>query len=132
MLTYGDGLCNVNLKKLLKFHIDNKKIATVTAVRPMSRFGNIEFKGNNVTSFKEKVQQNEGWINGGFFIFNKKIFDYLEDDKTILEQGPMTKLVKDNQLSAFKHKGFWACMDTLRDKEELEKKIIEQKLFNEV
>ena len=98
----------------------------------MSRFGNIEFKGNNVSSFKEKVQQNEGWINGGFFIFNKKIFDYLQDDKTILEQGPMKKLVKDNQLSAFKHKGFWACMDTLRDKEELEKKIIEQKLFNEV
>ena len=101
----------------------------MTAVRPMSRFGNIKFKGNNVTSFKEKIQQSEGWINGGFFIFNKKIFNYLKDDETILEQGPMSKLVEENQLSAYKHEGFWACMDTLRDKEELEKKIIEKRLF---
>ena len=129
MLTYGDGLCDVDIKKLLKFHIENNKIATVTAVRPMSRFGNIQIKNNDVKSFKEKVQQKEGWINGGFFIFNKKIFDYLENDKTVLEQNPMSQLVKDNQLVAYKHKGFWACMDTLRDKEELEKKIINEKLF---
>ena len=122
MLTYGDGLCDVNLKKLIKFHLDNKKIATVTAVRPMSRFGNIQIIKNNVISFKEKIQQNEGWINGGFFVFNKKIFNYLSNDQTILEQEPMTKLVKDNQIAAYKHEGFWACMDTLRDKEELEKK----------
>ena len=129
MLTYGDGLCDVNLKKLIKFHLDNKKIATVTAVRPMSRFGNIQIIKNNVISFKEKIQQNEGWINGGFFVFNKKIFNYLSNDQTILEQEPMTKLVKDNQIAAYKHEGFWACMDTLRDKEELEKKIIGKKLF---
>ena len=129
LLTYGDGISNVNINKLIDFHKKHRKLVTLTCVRPPARFGAVKLKGNLVNFFKEKSRIDEGWINGGFFVFNKKIFNYLSNDQTILEQEPMTKLVKDNQIAAYKHEGFWACMDTLRDKEELEKKIIGKKLF---
>lgn len=121
-LTYGDGLSNVNINKLLKLHLSKKKVATVTAVRPPARFGELKI-GNSglVKKFEEKNQVNEGWINGGFFIFNKKIFDYLPKSQCMLEREPMSKLVSDNQLISYKHHGFWQCMDTLRDKELLNK-----------
>tara|TARA_B110000971_G_C19946636_1_gene471369 strand:- start:211 stop:912 length:702 start_codon:yes stop_codon:yes gene_type:complete len=121
-LTYGDGLSNVNINKLLKLHLSKKKVATVTAVRPPARFGELKI-GNSglVKKFEEKNQVNEGWINGGFFIFNKKIFDYLPKSQCMLEREPMNKLVSDKQLISYKHHGFWQCMDTLRDKELLNK-----------
>ena len=120
MLTYGDGVANVDIKNLLKFHKSHGKIATVTAVRPVARFGGISLKGGKVEDFKEKPQIIEGWINGGFFIFEPEIFDYLKGDETILEGEPMENLVKDGQLMAFKHERFWQCMDTMRDKQLLE------------
>ena len=116
MFTYGDGLSDVNIKKLKHFHLKKNKIITVTAVRPPARFGEIILKKNIVSSFKEKPQVTNGWINGGFFVLNKKIFNYIDNDKTIFEREPIEKLVKANQISAFKHEGFWKCMDTLRDK----------------
>ena len=128
MLTYGDGLSNVNLKKLLKFHRKNKKIATLTAVRPPARFGAIKIKGNKVNYFKEKSKLDEGWINGGFFVFERKIFEYIKGDTTYLEREPLQSISKKGQLLAFKHYGFWQCMDTLRDKEILEKKLKKLKI----
>ena len=120
MVTYGDGLADVNLKKLEKFHYQHKKIASVTAVRPMSRYGILDLNGNTVSSFKEKLKLNYGWISGGFFIFNKKIFKYLKSKNTILEKSPLESLAKKRQLKAYKHKGFWYSIDTKRDKENLE------------
>ena len=129
MLTYGDGLSNVNLKQLLKFHKENKKIATLTAVRPPARYGELSINGNLVQSFKEKKQLNRGWINGGYFVFNSKIFDYLDMNKNImLEKDPIDKLVKVNQLNAFKHEDYWQCLDTPRDYENLNK-INEAEIF---
>jgi glucose-1-phosphate cytidylyltransferase len=121
MLTYGDGISNVNIKKLLSFHFKNKKIATLTAVRPPARFGAIKLKGNKITYFKEKSKLDEGWINGGFFVLEPKIFDYIKSDRTFFEREPLQKISKIKELYAFKHNGFWQCMDTLRDKELLEK-----------
>lgn len=118
-VTYGDGLCSVDLDKLLNFHIRHGKIATVTAVRPPARFGRIILKNTKVKSFEEKNQLNEGWINGGFFIFNREIFDYIQDDQTSLEQNPLETLSKKGELMAFKHNGFWQCMDTIRDRDYL-------------
>ena len=115
MLTYGDGISNQNIKKLYNFHKKNKKIATMTIVRPPVRFGEVEIKKNLVTRFKEKPQSTKGWINGGFFVFNYKIFEFIKNDQTMLEREPMERLLK-KQLVAFKHKGFWQCMDTLREK----------------
>ncbi len=123
LMTYGDGLSNVSLTKLIKFHKRNKRIFTLTAVRPPARFGAIKIKGNYVNYFKEKNSLDEGWINGGFFVIEPKFFKYLKNDQTFLEREPFEKLTKQNQLVAFKHKGFWQCMDTLRDKEILEKKL---------
>ncbi|MFO1489149.1 MAG: glucose-1-phosphate cytidylyltransferase [Verrucomicrobiota bacterium] len=120
MLTYGDGVCNVDVRKLLEFHKSHGKLATVTAVRPPARFGTMEFDGERVTEFKEKPQTEGGWINGGFFVFEPGIFDFLSGDKTILEQKPLENLARQNQLMAFKHDGFWQCMDTIRDKNLLE------------
>ena len=121
-LTYGDGLIDLNITKLLNFHKKNKKIATLTAVRPPARFGELKIqKAGLVKKFEEKNQINQGWINGGFFVLNKKIFDYLPKNQCMLERGPMTKLTQDKQLVALKHNGFWQCMDTLRDKELLNK-----------
>ncbi len=121
LLTYGDGLSNVNIKKLISFHFNNKKIGTLTAVRPPARFGAIKLKGNKITYFKEKSKLDEGWINGGFFVLEPKIFNYIPGDKTFFEREPLQKISKIKQLYAFKHQGFWQCMDTLRDKEILEK-----------
>ena len=122
-LTYGDGVSNLNIKKLLNFHLKSKSTVTLTAVRPPARFGAIKIKGNKVTVFREKSSLDEGWINGGFFVMEKEIFKYLKNDKTYLEREPLTTLGKKRKLSAFKHNDFWQCMDTLRDKEILEKKI---------
>ena len=120
-LTYGDGISNVNLKKLLNFHKKNKKIVTVTAVKPMARFGELKIKKNIVTSFKEKPQTSVGWINGGFFVMEKKFLNSIKGDKTILEKEPLENISKKKQLAAYKHSGFWYCMDTKRDKDVLEK-----------
>ncbi len=131
LMTYGDGLSNVNIKSLIKFHKKNKKIATLTAVRPPARFGAIKISTKKtVTYFKEKSNLDEGWVNGGFFVFEPKLFDFIKNDKTFLEREPLQKISKLKQLYAFKHTGFWQCMDTLRDKELLEKKL--RKLKNEM
>ena len=116
-MTYGDGVANVNIKKILNFHKKHKKIATLTAVRPLPRFGNIKLKKNKVSSFSEKDRLQEGWINGGFFVLNKEVFDYIDDRQNcIFEKEPLQNLSKNGQLMAYKHEGFWHPMDTLRDK----------------
>ena len=116
MLTYGDGLTSQNINKLVKFHLKNKKIGTMTVVRPPVRFGEVKMRNNSVNSFKEKPQSTSGWINGGFFVFNSKIFKFIKNDFTMLEKQPLESLSKKGQLMGFKHYGFWQCMDTLRDK----------------
>lgn len=118
-LTYGDGLSSVNIKNLIKFHKQNKKLGTVLAVKPAGRFGAIKIQNYSVKEFLEKPQGDNGWINGGFFILNKKIFKYIKNN-SIWEREPLENLAKDNQLSAFKFDGFWYAMDTLRDKNYLE------------
>ncbi len=121
-LTYGDGLSNVDLKKLLKFHLLHKKISTLTAVHPPARFGELKIKKNNtIISFEEKPQLGGGWINGGFFILNSKIFKVLNNKNVMLERQPMQKLLIKNELMAYKHEKFWYCMDNLRDIEVLNK-----------
>ena len=120
-VTYGDGVSNVNLTKLLKFHIKNKKIATLTAVHPPARFGELELSGSKLIKFDEKPQLTKGWINGGFFVFNSKIFDYLGNKNEMLEREPVQRLLKKKNFMAYKHNGFWMCMDTSRDKKVLEK-----------
>ena len=119
MMTYGDGLSDINLNKLLKFHRKNKKLVTLTAVRPPARFGAIKLKGNQVSYFKEKSKLDEGWINGGFFVMESKFLKFIKSDHTYLEREPLEKMSKKKQLAAFKHKGFWQCMDTKRDKDKL-------------
>ena len=111
LLTYGDGVSDININKLIKFHKKNKKIVTVTAVRPPARFGALEIRGNKVTKFKEKNVAGESWINGGFFVVNPEFFKFLKNDSTILERSPLEKVTKIKQVSAFKHPGFWQCMD---------------------
>jgi glucose-1-phosphate cytidylyltransferase len=120
LLTYGDGLADIDIDALLKFHKNHGKMVTVTAVHPVARFGELEIDGDCVKSFKEKPQMARGWINGGFFVCQPEFFDYLIDDLTILEKEPLEKIAEQNQLMAFKHKGFWQCMDTKRDKDFLE------------
>lgn len=117
MLTYGDGVADVDIAKLVQFHKDHGKIATLTAVRPPARFGSIEMENDgHILEFKEKPQLGEGWINGGYFVFDYKVFDYLTDELTILEREPLETLAKENQLVAYRHEGFWHCMDTIRDR----------------
>lgn len=116
-LTYGDGVSNVNLKKLEYFHHKHGKLVTVTAVHPIPRFGEMDIKKNLVTRFSEKKRSNKIWINGGFFIFNKKFLKYIKNDTTILEREPLEKAAKGKQMFAFKHRGFWQCMDTKRDRD---------------
>ena len=123
MLTYGDGVCDVNLSDLIKFHKSHGKVATVTSVRPPARFGDMKIDDNKVIKFKEKPQTETGWINGGYFIFEPQIFNYLENDSTILEKEPLENLSKDGELMAYKHSGFWQCMDTIRDRDYLNDKI---------
>ncbi len=120
MLTYGDGLCDVNVQDLLKFHKSHGRLATVTAVRPPARFGGLVFDGDMVVDFTEKPQIGEGWINGGFLVLEPGIFDYLEGDQSSLEADALERLAADKQLAAYRHEGFWQCMDTLRDKRLLE------------
>ena len=119
-LTYGDGLTDINLDTLLEFHKKNEKILTISAVRPPARFGELEIFNNKVSEFKEKPQLHQGWINGGFFVAEPSFFDYIPNDNIMLEREPLEKLTNDNQLMAYKHDGFWQCMDTRRDKELLE------------
>jgi glucose-1-phosphate cytidylyltransferase len=116
LLTYGDGVGNIEIDKLVQFHKRMNRIGTVTAVRPPSRFGGIIFDENIVESFVEKPQIGEGWINGGFFVFKPEVFDYIEGDHSSLENYTLEKLVSRRQLAAYKHENFWQCMDTLRDK----------------
>jgi glucose-1-phosphate cytidylyltransferase len=116
MLTYGDGVCNLDLGKLLEFHRSHGRIATVTAVRPPARFGGLIFDGDLVSEFTEKPQIGEGWINGGFLVFEPKLFDYLKEDGTSLESDALEQLASERQLAAYRHEGFWQCMDTPRDK----------------
>jgi glucose-1-phosphate cytidylyltransferase len=121
MLTWGDGVSDIDLTKLLEFHRSHGKLATMTAVRPPARFGHLEFNGNGrVKEFSEKPQTAEGWINGAFFVLEPGIFDYIEDDMTPWERAPMEALARNGQLMAYTHTSFWQCMDTLRDKVLLE------------
>ena len=120
MLTWGDGVSNVNLDSLLEFHRSHGKLATVTAVRPPARFGRLEIEGSQVINFSEKPQLGEGWINGAFFVLEPKVFDYIDGDMTQWEREPLERLAADGQLMAYFHDSFWQCMDTLRDKRMLE------------
>lgn len=119
MLTYGDGVSDVNIKNLLNYHIKKKKIGTMTVVRPPVRFGEVKLKNNQIINFREKPQIKNNWINGGFFVFNNKIFNYLRNKNEMLEKAPLEKLANHKKLVAFKHQKFWQCMDTTRDKEYL-------------
>jgi glucose-1-phosphate cytidylyltransferase len=120
LLTYGDGVSDVDLRSLLEFHRSHGKIATITAVRPPSRFGALEFEGDNVQGFTEKPQTGEGWINGGYMVLEPAIFDYLADDGCSLESDALEALASKGQLMGYRHYSFWQCMDTLRDKRHLE------------
>ena len=120
MMTYGDGLADVDLKALLAFHRSHGKLATVTSARPPARFGAIRLKGNQVVRFAEKPQAGEGWINAGFFVLSPKVLDYIEGDETIWERAPLERLALDGELMAYRHEGFWQPMDTLREKQLLE------------
>ena len=120
MFTYGDGVADVDLGELLRFHKASGTLATVTTVKSPARFGRIKFSEDIVEDFYEKPQEAEGWINGGFFVLNSEVFDYVDNDATIWEQGPVQKLANDNAMSGYRHYGFWSCMDTLREKNALE------------
>ncbi|OGR82369.1 MAG: glucose-1-phosphate cytidylyltransferase [Elusimicrobia bacterium RIFCSPHIGHO2_02_FULL_57_9] len=120
MLTYGDGVANVDIKKLLQFHKAHGRLATVTAARPPARFGGLQFKANQVTRFVEKPQIGEGWINGGFMVLEPEVLDYIEGDQTLFERQPLERLARKKQLVAYKHQDFWQCMDTVRDLKLLE------------
>lgn len=120
LLTYGDGVANINIRALIDFHLQQKKLATLTAVQPPGRFGALSLENNKVLGFHEKPQGDGGWINGGFFVLNPKIMEYIDGDETIWEKNPLEQLAKQDQLSAFVHKGFWHPMDTLRDRNYLE------------
>lgn len=125
MLTWGDGVSNIDLKQLLAFHNYHKEesgtLATLTAVRPPARFGHLEFSGEKITKFSEKPQTAEGWINGAFFVLEPEVFEYIAGDDTLFEKEPLEGLAADGKLMAYKHEGFWQCMDTVRDKKRLEK-----------
>lgn len=120
MLTWGDGVSDVNLDELLAFHRRHGKLATVTAVRPPARYGHMVFNGDSVSRFEEKPQTAEGWINGAFFVLEPEVLDYITSEEMMFEHAPMEHLARDGQLMAYRHTGFWACMDTLRDKTLLE------------
>jgi len=120
MMTYGDGVADVDLDALLAFHRKHGRLATVTAVRPPARFGGITFEGDQVVGFAEKPQVGEGWINGGFFVLNRKVLDFIDGDQTLWEKGPMERLSAEGQLMAYRHEGYWQPMDTVREKNLLE------------
>jgi len=121
LVTYGDGVSNVDVRALVRFHRRHNRIATVTAVRPPARFGGLLLDGDAVAAFTEKPSAGEGWINGGFLVFEPEVFDYLEDDQTSLEAHTLERLAADGQLAAYRHADFWQCMDTLRDRHYLER-----------
>jgi len=120
MLTYGDGVANINIDELIEFHKSHGKLITLTAVKPAARFGDLEFDGDRISSFQEKPQMHEGWVNGGFFVCEPKIFDFINDDNEMFEREPIERLVKADELMAYKHDGFWQSMDTKRDRDLLE------------
>ena len=128
MMTYGDGISNVNLGKLIKFHKKNNKLVTLTAVRPPGRFGALKLKGNSVSYFKEKSKLDEGWINGGFFVMEPEFLKFIKNDNTYLEREPLEAVTQKKQLAAFRHEGFWQCMDTKRDKDNLDKILKRKKI----
>lgn len=115
MMTYGDGVADIDVREVLSLHREHRKLATVTAVRPPARFGGMKFNANFVMEFMEKPQIGEGWINGGFFVLEPGALDYIEGDETVFEREPLERLARDGQLVAYRHHGFWQCMDTLRD-----------------
>jgi glucose-1-phosphate cytidylyltransferase len=119
MLTYGDGVADINIDELLAFHKSHGKLVTMTAVRPAARFGELDINDGRVTTFKEKPQLDAGWINGGFFVIEPEFFEYIEGDHTMLEREPLEKVASINELMAYKHYGFWQCMDTKRDRDHL-------------
>jgi glucose-1-phosphate cytidylyltransferase len=121
MLTWGDGVSNVDLGELLSFHRSHRKLATLTAVRPPARYGHLEFSGDRVISFTEKPQTAEGWINGAFFVLEPGVFEYIDGDEVMFEHAPLEGLARDGQLVAYKHESFWQCMDTMREKHLLQK-----------
>lgn len=121
LLTYGDGVSDVDIRKLVEFHEAERKFCTMTAVRPEGRFGILDINGNEVRAFREKNKEDVGYINGGFMVCEPQVFDYIQGDDTIFERQPLERLAAERQLAAFKHDGFWQCMDTVRDKQNLEK-----------
>jgi glucose-1-phosphate cytidylyltransferase len=118
--TYGDGLSNVNITELVKFHQAHQQLATLTAIKPPARFGALDLNDNKIIGFKEKPYGGSGWANGGFFVLSPKVLDYIDDDSTVWEGGPLERLAQENQMRAFQHNDFWHAMDTLRDKNYLE------------
>tara|TARA_E500000178_G_scaffold200653_1_gene198474 strand:- start:311 stop:1009 length:699 start_codon:yes stop_codon:yes gene_type:complete len=127
LLTYGDGISNIDVNALIKFHNSHNKMVTISAVRPPARFGSLSLNGSDVVKFKEKKQLGESWINGGFFVMNSKFFSFLDGDKTVLEKEPLEKITELKELKAFKHEGFWQCMDHKLDKDYLDQLISEKK-----
>ena len=127
MLTYGDGLSNINITELIKFHQTHKKTVTISAVRPPARFGSLSLKGDDVVKFKEKTQLGESWINGGFFVINPKFLELIEGDNTVLESKPLEKVTDLKEIRAFKHEGFWQCMDHKLDKDLLDGMVKDNK-----
>ena len=127
LLTYGDGLSNIDINKLIQFHESHKKIVTISAVRPPARFGSLRLSGSDVLKFKEKTQLGESWINGGFFVINPEFFKFLKDDKSVLESKPLETVTELKQIKAYKHEGFWQCMDHKLDKDLLDKMVDENK-----
>mgnify|MGYP001191268201 FL=1 len=127
LLTYGDGISNIDINELIKFHKDHKQMVTISAVRPPARFGSLSLDGSNVIKFQEKKQLGESWINGGFFVVNPEFFNYLKDDKTVLEKEPLESITNLKKLKAFKHTGFWQCMDHKLDKDYLEELLASNK-----
>tara|TARA_A100001011_G_C14278589_1_gene830487 strand:- start:1097 stop:1795 length:699 start_codon:yes stop_codon:yes gene_type:complete len=127
LLTYGDGLSSIDINELIKFHQEHKKIITISAVRPPARFGSLSLKGSDVVKFKEKTQLGESWINGGYFVVNPEFFQFLKDDKTVLESEPLEKVTNLKEIKAFRHEGFWQCMDHKLDKDTLDQMILQKK-----
>jgi len=127
LLTYGDGLSNIDINELIKFHESHKKMVTISAVRPPARFGSLSLKGSEVLKFKEKTQLGESWINGGFFVINPKFLNFLKGDETVLESAPLEKVTDLKEIRAFKHEGFWQCMDHKLDKDLLDQMVKENR-----
>ncbi len=127
MLTYGDGLSNINITELINFHQRHKKMVTISAVRPPARFGSLSLNGDDVVKFKEKTQLGESWINGGFFVINPKFLNFIQGDNTVLESAPLEKVTDLKEIKAFKHEGFWQCMDHKLDKDLLDSMVKENK-----